>query len=159
MTENRQRVEIIQSEEEEEKKSMRRQAGRPPKTRVIESSTGSENKNPINVLRKSRHEDAQLYNDVVFNFDEAQTSGSRPAQRERATRLVMSASGNAQSAPASADFFVAPQQKGQIATRKRMRHEMETPTSGDKVSPSPSRPINEEQEAHVRSEGLRGNFE
>jgi hypothetical protein len=59
MTENRQRVEIIQSEEEE-KKSMKRSVGRPPKNRVIESSSGSENKNPVNGLRKSRHEDTQV---------------------------------------------------------------------------------------------------
>lgn len=94
MTDTRQRVEIVHSEEEE-KKSMKRSVGRPPKNRVIESSSGSENKNPVNGLRKNRNEDAHIQNDVVINIDEAQMNGSRPVQRERTTRLIMSASSNA----------------------------------------------------------------
>jgi hypothetical protein len=41
-------------------------------------------------------------------------------------------------------MFAAPQQKGMMETRKRMRHEIQTPSSNEKVSPSPSRPINED---------------
>ena len=63
---SRQRAEIQQSEEEE-KKAVKRSVGRPPKNRVIESSSaGSENKVSLGgVMRKSRYEDTQPQNEII----------------------------------------------------------------------------------------------
>ena len=117
---------------------------RPAKGRVIESSSGSENKTPFMGLRKSRHEDTSLQNDMMITIDDGHTNGHQPVSRERTSKLMMSATNNAKSAPASTNMFAAPQQKGMMETRKRMRHEIQTPSSNEKVSPSPSRPINED---------------
>lgn len=67
----RQKVEFDQSEEEE-KKGVKRSVGRPPKNRVVESSSaGSETKVPLSGLRKSRNEDTQYQINGVLSVEEA----------------------------------------------------------------------------------------
>jgi hypothetical protein len=65
--------------EEEEKKNDKRSVGRPPKNRVIDSSSGSENKTPVMGLRKNRNEDTQMQNDAVITIDDGHANGHLPA--------------------------------------------------------------------------------
>lgn len=130
----------------------RRPVGRPPKNRVIESSSGSEKKTPTIGLRSK--DLTQTTNEVVI-FDDLPAQ-KHPIRERPGGKLVMSASSNAMT-PASADTFAQPHSRGTMATRKRMRHEIEgSGTSNNKMSPSPSRPISDEQEAHVRVGEGRG---
>lgn len=135
------------SEEEEKKFSGKRSVGRPPKNRTIESSEGSEKNYGGNLGLRQKRTESQTPLDIV-NADENMNGR---ASRERSSRIAMSAGSYAQSAPSREEQFAAPQSRGQVATRKRMRHEIEPTSHG--ISPSPSRPISDEQEVHLRSQG------
>lgn len=140
-------LEIVQSEEEEKRHDGKRSVGRQVKSRTIQNSSSiSSSDNKPQPTRQTRKDDVPMTTEIVINIDETQ-----PKHRERSSsRLTMSANAQsqAQSAPTN-ELFAAPQVRG--PTRKRTRYEAEAPVT-DKVSPSPTRPISDEQEARIRNE-------